>query len=187
MKQTQVNNSVDDQAVRWNFDLSRNKSLRTLETTANSMVDTDTAPSFLSTVLSTIASPLPLDVVIVYEDSDVDRMVYYWSKPFFVKYLHPVERAANVQHHQRRFKMFREMYMARKFRLVLCVDGVDCVTELEDATRVLESIVKVEKAKGGLDYFPYEPLIVAEIRSPRTRRNDYPVAWGVRGIPNSAL
>lgn len=72
----------------WHFGLSQNKSLQTLEITAESMVAVDAAPSFLSTALSTITSPLPPDIVIIYQDIDVDRMVYYWSKPIVVKYTH---------------------------------------------------------------------------------------------------
>ena len=52
------------------------------------MVAVDAAPSFLSTALSTITSPLPPDIVIIYQDIDVDRMVCYWSKPIVVKYTH---------------------------------------------------------------------------------------------------
>ncbi|KAF9780999.1 hypothetical protein BJ322DRAFT_291114 [Thelephora terrestris] len=55
------------------FDLSRNKSLRTLETTAQSITRAGgSAPEFLKTVLSSVASPGMLDVVITYHDCDLD-------------------------------------------------------------------------------------------------------------------
>jgi len=167
--------TVDDQAVHWHFDLSQCKSLQTLETTAESMVAMGAAPNFLSTVLSTITSPLPLDLIIVYWETDVDRMIRNWSKPVVVKDSCAEIKAANVLHHQHRFRMFHEMYRVRGFQLVLCIDVVDCA--VEQSLQVLEGLVEVEKAKGGFDYLFCEPLIISEIRSPRTRFLDTPVGW----------
>ena len=178
----------DDQAVRWHFDLSQNKCLRTLETTAESMVAPDASPSFLSIVLSTVTSPLFLDVVVVYWEGNVDRMVYYWLKPVVVVHLLPEDIADNALYHRRRFEQFREMYRTREFRLVLRVDVLDCI--VEDVIRSLECVVETEKVKGGLDYFPCEPVIISEVQSPRTGLGNNHVGWpgsGRWGIRASAL
>ena len=162
---------VDDQAVRGDFDLSRNKSLRTIETTAISIATAgDAAPGFLKAVLSTITSPLPLDVVITYREFDVWGNLCYWTKPIHVKVLHPVILFSSAIARLERFKGFNEMYRVCEFRLVLCVDVHDRAEGY--ALRVLERVVETEKMNGGLDYLRYEPLIISEIRSPRTRLTD---------------
>jgi len=167
------------------FDLSRNKSLRTLETTAESMVCVGADPSFLRTVLSTITSPLPLDIVIVYQCHDVDYMLWWWEKPFpTVEFLGGTEETDAS--HRQRFKQLHEMYMAREFRPVLCADAIDCA--VEHVIQALESVVETEKVKGGLDYLLREPLIVSETRSPRTRlRDDYAGGTGRWRVHASAL
>jgi hypothetical protein len=150
------------------------------------MVAVDTAPNFLKTVLSTITSPLPLDVVIIYRETCIDRGVCNWLKPVRVEYVPAPMRAENALRHQQRFEAIREMYGVREFRLVLCADVLDCIAK--DAIRVLECIAKAEKAKGGLVYLPYEPLIVSGTRSPRTRLDDHRVGWTGRwAIVASAL
>ena len=174
-KQKQTNSRsqfiVDNQAVRSNFDLSRNKSLRTIETTAVSITAAGgAAPGFLKAVLSTITSPLPLDVVITYREFDVGGNLCYWAKPIHVQDLHPIIRGPNALNHPERFKVFSEMYRVREFRLVLCADVLNCAEEY--AMRVLEQIVKTEMMNGGLDYLRCEPLIISESRSPRTRLTD---------------
>ena len=62
------------------------------------------------------------------------------------------------------------MYEAREFRLVLCADVSDSMVKY--AAEMLERHVKAEKTKGELDYLLYEPLIIVERRSPRTRPSD---------------
>ena len=74
--------------------------------------------------------------------------------------------AETAIHHQQRFKAIREMHRARNFRLVFCANVAECVAE--DAVRTLGSVVKEEKAKGGLDYLSCDPLIISEVRSLRT-------------------
>ena len=62
------------------FNLSRNETLRTLETTAESVTAAgDAALGSLRTILSTVTSPMLLDLVIVYLDSDID--VNRYRKP----------------------------------------------------------------------------------------------------------
>jgi hypothetical protein len=177
--------TVDDQAVRQDFDLSQNRSLRTLETTAETMVCEDTSPNFLTTVLSTITSPLPLTIVIIYGERDVDLLLCTWAKPFRVESLRQETRTANVVNHQERFTAFSEMYKVREFQLVLCADVLERVVEC--AMGVLERIVEAEKANGGLGYFLSEPLIISERRSPRTRLRDDRVGRRRWSIDASAL
>ena len=63
---------VDNQVLFQHFDLSRNRSLRTLETTAKSVnAASGSASDFFRTVLSTTTSPAPLDVVVVYRETDL--------------------------------------------------------------------------------------------------------------------
>ena len=176
-KQKRMNSSpqfiANDQAVRLDFDLSRNKRLKTLETTAESITAAgDVASGFLKAVLSTIASPLPLDVVVTYRDNDIDYCIYYFpkGKPVRVKYAPQKERATVALRHPERFKVFSEMHRMREFRLVLCVDVLDCIAEY--AVGVLERIVEEERMNGRLDFLLCEPLIISEIRSPRTRFSD---------------
>jgi len=159
---------VNNKAVRWHFNLSGNKTLRTLETTAESMTAVDANPSFLRTVLSTITSPLPLDIIIVYQHHDFGYYLPWWD-PFHVVEF-PGETKATNALHRRRFKQLHKMYKVREFRPVLCADAVECT--MGHVVQELESMVKMEKAKGRLDYLLREPLIISEIRSPRTRFHD---------------
>ena len=169
--------TVNSQVSFQHFNLSRSKSLRTLETTVRSIICAgDAAPSSLRTVLSTVTSPMFLDVtVIVYHDDDLDRWAPdYYGPPrvgrtcFFVPL--PEEIAAYTLRHQQTFKVFREMHEASKFRLVLCADVSDPVVEY--TVEMLERFVKAERMEGGLDYLPCEPLIISEVRAPRTRPQD---------------
>jgi len=152
--------------MRWDFDLSRNSSLRTLETTEISInFAGDVASGFLKTVLSTITSPLPLDLIVNYGRCEV------WSyRPSLIRArsVSPSERSAEALVHQERFKMFSEMYMVREFRLVLCADVGNGAAV--DVMRALESIVEAERVNGRLDSLPCEPLIISEMRSRRTGR-----------------
>jgi len=167
----------DNRALLQHFNLSRNKSLRTLETTAESITRAqDNAFNFLRTILYTITSPAPLDVVIVYHDLDLGGLPGYCFRcePDPVCFLHGWHKgniidAPRYEHHSR---VFREIHKARQdFRLVLCADVFDCMVEY--GIQTLESIVDA----GGLDYLLYEPLIICERRTPRTRVGDYNAGW----------
>ena len=159
------------QAVHRHFNLSRNKSLQTLETTAASITAAgDTASGFLATVLSTVGSPLPLNVVIVYRELDLNLDVCHWEKPVRVVYVSAERRAASALQHPERFKVFGEMHRVRDFRLVLCADVLSYVVEY--AMGALERVVEAERKNGGLDYLRYKPLVISEVRSPRARLDD---------------
>ena len=155
------------QAVCRDIDLSRNKSLRTLETTAEAMTARDASPIFFRTILATITSPLPLDFVVVYGEYEVDCRVPTWLNTTHVWDPPAETESHNSLCHRQRFKVFREMYGVREFRLVLCADVLDCV--VDDAIETLEFVVEAEKARGGSDYLRCEPLVISERRSPRIR------------------
>ena len=136
------------QAVRWNFDLSRNSSLRTLETTANSITAAGEAASgFLNTVLSTVTSPLPLDLVINYDAFDVR---YHVPPSTHVRDISPSRHVAEALVHLELFKVFREIYVVREFRLMRCADEAPLGHAAEDTTRALECVVEVERMNGDL-------------------------------------
>ena len=129
--------------------------------TAGMMIAEDAIPGFCATILSMIPSPFFLDFVVVYGDSHFRRAATVPSNP--VTYHQSAKaKAENPQRHQQRFKLFREMYQVREFRLVLCA----CVAHpvMERSIRTLEEVVKAERKKGGLDYLRWDPLIVSEIQ-----------------------
>ena len=102
---------MNNEAVRRDFNLSRNVSLRTLETTATSIANAgDSASGFLKAVLSTITSPLPLNFVITYRYFDVDLYVSSWDRRFRVRGM-----AQNVLDHPRRFEVFSEIHKCEGF------------------------------------------------------------------------
>ena len=129
------------------FDLSRNKSLRTLEILASSFVDA--GPGFFTHVLSTITSPLFSEVVVVYRDYNIYGLPSPWVPSTPMPYC-------------MQFAVLRKMHKVRAFQLVLCADVWDCV--VADAVRALKQAVAEERVKelsGG--FFP-EPLVVSSSR-----------------------
>ena len=135
------------EAVRRAFDLSRNTSLRTLETTAISItIAGDVASGFLKTILSTVTSTLPLDLLINYGVAEV----CFHTPPY--SHVFQQDRAAEALVHRERFKVFSEMYAVREFHLVLRADVSDRMTQV--TTRALGWTVKE-----GLDHLPCKPVI----------------------------
>ena len=150
------------------FDLSRNKSLRTLETTAQSITCAgDAAAGFFKTVLSTIIPSLPLDVVITYRDRDFGVSAWEADGPSSLSF-----PSVPATRYSWQFKVFKEMYETRKFRLVLYADVFDWA--VERSRGVLEKTVEGEKASGRLDYLKCKPLIISEGRAPHSRPIDLP-------------
>ena len=182
--------TVNNYALLQHFNLSRNKSLRTLETTAESIdVAGDAAFNFFKTVLSSIAPSTSLDVVVIYKEFDLSRIPHCSWCDYGIVRCYPnwprpkVSEDLRFQHH---FRAFREMHSVRAFRLVLCVDVFDCM--VEDGLEKLGRAVKAEKVMGELDYLFEEPLIIFERRSLRTRFVDQSAGWSVtRAIHSSAL
>ena len=123
-------------------------------------------------MLSTITSPLPLDVIIDYDDVDVHRVQDLAAGPR--AFSHPLILedviTKNVLGHEQRFKQFQEMYRVREFRLVLCADVSHHTVGL--AVKTLKHLVRAEKEKGKLGYLSCEPLIITEKRTLPTHVND---------------
>ena len=165
---------MNNEAVRRDFNLSRNVSLQTLETTAASIANAgDSASGFLKAVLSIII-PLPLNFVITYGYFDVDPYVSSWDRRFSgEKRFRVREMAQNVLDHPRRFEVCSEMHRVRGFRLVLCADVLHCIAER--AIRTLECILEAERIRGGSDYLSFEPLVISRVGLPRVVM----MVWGV--------
>ena len=177
--------TADNGSARVHFDLSRNTSLRTLETTAESIAAAgDSASDFFKSVLPTIASPPPTDVVIVYHEGEFNFHIWCSERPITVEYA-PWLRSS-IAHHPRRFKVFREMCATREFRLVLCADVLDSVAKR--AMRTLKRLVDVEMENGRLDCLSCEPSITSEVRAPRARLRDDRIGYAKKWpIFSSAL
>jgi len=172
---------VDSHTLLQHFDLSRNMSLRTLETSARSINRAgDTASDFFIAILSSVTFPAPLDFVVIYREVDFGFFSYSWifeSEP--ASYFHsPMRMEERALFRQKQFGVFREMHGARDFRLVLCVDVFDSL--VKRAIKTLECLVEAEEAKGGLDHH-YKPLIISERRTIRTRPVDHCPAVGDPG------
>ena len=153
------------------FDLSRNKSLRSLEFPASDIdhVLNDGLPgttsSFLEHLLSTITSSASLEIRISYYDSDFRGVKSY--RP----YLRKMSRAGiaeEASRHRRLFQALRKARKVRDFRLVLyaIVWGLGG----EHHVRTLEQAVAEEKAKNGFDDSLPEPSVEYDPRRHRTGR-----------------
>ena len=136
------------------FDLSRNKALRTLEVTGRGIVcalfqagslEATTGP--LAHALSTIASSAFTEVTIFYRDYDFLGVV------------------------DQQFKVFRAMRKIRGFQLVLCADTWDGVGNY--TMGVLKRGVAVDEAKRGLGgNFP-EPLVIHSPRGSHPQKTEF--------------
>jgi hypothetical protein len=144
------------------FDLSRNKSLRTLEVTTGSLgrCASDHAEShFLAATLSTITSPAFSEVIVCYRRPDFNGLSFHsLDAPGPYREMTPVESAMEASRHHRLFEVFRKMHAVRDFRLALCVDIWDRVGEY--AVQVVKRAVAAEKAAGRLDHLPSEPTVI---------------------------
>ena len=130
------------------FDLSRNKLLRTLEVRALCLYET----GLLTHALSTITSPAFSEVTVIYQDSDFP--------PLFR--LSPAGTAKEAAAHPRRFKAFRAMHNIRNFQLVLCAHVRHDMGEY--SVRRLKHVIAAEKAKMRYDFIFPEPAV---FHSPR--------------------
>ena len=156
------------------FDLSRNKSLRTLEIRAWYPTGTH-LPKY---ALSTITSPAFSEVIVVYRESDFPGVEPLQPNSPIFRQLLPAERAEETLWHERQFKVFRTMRKIRGFQLVLCADVWDGVKEY--TIRRLRQAVAAEKAKRGFDNTFPEPLVGYSRRGSRrelTKRTTDPRPW----------
>lgn len=149
--------------MRSHFNLSKNTSLRALETTAKSIaVAGGIASTFLKSILSTIKSPLPLDVVIIHTEAEVGYPIRNETRGLvIVDDISAELRARFVRRHAERFKVFREMHSVREFRLVLRADVLNRAEK--HAVETLKRIVEEERLDGGLDFLRERPLIVSKV------------------------
>jgi len=135
------------------FDLSRNKSLRTLELTAAAIGtlsddSTCTALSRLKYALSTVTSAAFFEVRVYFTEYDFCG-VEHWpntDQPPF-REASQAERTEETALHHRRFESFREVHKVRSFQLVLC--AYVCAPVGEYSVRMLKEAVAEEKAKRG--------------------------------------
>ena len=145
-----ANNLAASSSLR-DFDLSRNKLLRTLEVRARYL--SGVGP--LSYALSTIASPVFSEVTVIYRDFDLTRFLF------------PEEEAEEILSHQQRFEVFRAMRNVQDFQLVLCACVWDYMGEY--SVRRLKQVLAEEKVKMGRDHISPEPLVVRGPWEPRSR------------------
>jgi len=166
--------AANNRVLLRDFNLSRNKSLQTLETIGESIgAAGGTASDFLMIVLSSVISPVPVDIVIIYQDIDFgvsSSHSPYNSIPIRFCYS-PQKGKRDSWRYQQHLEVSRKVHNAWGFRLVLCADVSDCI--VERAIKALERFVKAGKLKGGLSHSFYEPLIISERRLLRGRASDY--------------
>ena len=110
------------------FDLSRNKSLRAIETTMLSFeVSLNLGPPFarasiLRHALSTITSPVFAEVIVLFRNGDFPSMDYcLCGPPAICPLLEPYSTEV-VSNRRKLFEVLREMHEIRNFKPVLCAD-----------------------------------------------------------------
>lgn len=145
------------------FNLSQNKSLRTLQVRAcavNYVLENfppDTASRLLRHVLSTIQSPAFFQVEIIYLESDLSEAGAPHgcrSYPYKMSEAEFLEKA--LQHHKL-FDVFRKAHKVRGFRLVLCANVREPMKWC--SMQVLNQVVATEKAIRGFGGLSSEPLV----------------------------
>jgi hypothetical protein len=172
--------AVKQRRVHRRFDLSQHKFLRTLEITAKSIPRADAlyvgksellrVSDFLTTVISSVAPSVSLDLVVTYRDVGYDGAPCLW-KSRCRRHDCMSGLRMNEGIFEEQLEVIRKMHSVRSFRLVLCVDNLDCI--VDEGVRLMGEIVKAVKAKGGFDFLHCEPLMVCERRTLRTRAEDY--------------
>ena len=167
----------DSRGPLQHFNLSQNRSLRTLETTAESIAATWNASKVLTTVLSTVTSPALPDVVIVYRDSDLGCSSPGSAYPCSCRW---GEADVGLPRYKRQFGMFRETHKIRDFRLVLCADVIG-----HTADHAIRRLKRIVKANGGLGYLRQKQSVISERRTLRTRITDYSAGWSSK-FPSTA-
>ena len=159
------------------FDLSRNKILRTLEVTGPGGDATcalyqagslDTAIGPFAYALSTITSPAFTEITAFFRDYEFRGVAAPWIYSVLVYQLSPAGIAKEAAWFDWRFGVFQAMRKIRDFQLVLCVDAWDAVGEY--TVGALKQAVAAEKAKGTFDDTFPEPLVVYSPRGARPHR-----------------
>jgi len=146
------------------FDLSRNKSLRTIRVMASSIDHTlidgslDTTSMLLKHALSTSTSPAYLDIVVIYVECNLLGINPRGDPDQPLREMSEADREKEALWRNRRFKVLREVHKVRGFQLVLCAEVWDPVGGY--SVRMLEGVVADERAKGGFDDFRLEPFVI---------------------------
>ena len=152
---------VADDPTALDFDLSRHKSLRTLEVPVSTIVRKE--PGLLTRVLLTVTSPVFSEVIFVYRDYNFGCIN---SPPCMgraiIRGLLPDEAETEASTQRRYLEALREMHRVRDFQPVLCADVWERVRE--HAVWQLKWVVADEKVGMGADDF-FSKLLV--ISSPR--------------------
>ena len=153
------------------LDLSKNKTLRTLETTAESIANAEyKAPEFLKTALSSIAHREPLNVVVIYRDSDLGGWPFCPTcRPDPICFRHSIRPP--LDDFTRQLRVIREMHSAHGFLLGFCADVYGCMENR--GVQLLTSAVKKVEENGGFEYLEYGPKVTCEGRTVRTRPGDH--------------
>ena len=158
------------------FDLSRNRILRTLEVAGPGIVSRalyqggllDTATGPFAYALSTITSPAFTEITAFFRDYEFSGVGAPWIHSVLVYQLYPAEISKEASWFDWRFRVFQAMRKIRDFQLVLCVDAWDAVGEY--AVGALKRAVAAEKAKRRFDDTYVEPLVVYSPRGPRPQK-----------------
>ena len=154
---------VADDPTAWDFDLSRHKSLRTLEVPVSIIVREE--PGLLTRVLLTIASPVFSEVVFIYRDYNfghINSPSCMGMGTGIIRGLLPDAAETEASTQRGHLEALREMHRVRDFQLVLCADVWERVREY--AVLHLKRVVADEKVGMGADDF-FSKLLV--IPSPR--------------------
>jgi len=127
-----------------NLDLSKSRSLRSLEIPAKSVSVYSFVLLTLKVILLTIRSPVFSEVVIVLEGGSIDETCLSQRTLFrFVQGMHDV----------------------KPFRLVFCLEIWE--GDRDETAELLRRYIDAEAAKGGLDFLPSPPTIVFNTRATR--------------------
>jgi hypothetical protein len=143
------------------FDLSSNKSLRSLKIPVNSVKGLirkgllDTASRLYKYALSTIKSPAFSRVIALYREGDFHPLRFSALPPR--RELTKDEKAEEASWYHKRFELLLEVHKVRYFTLELHADVWE--RNLECAVRMLEEAVAAEKERGGFDNLFRGPFV----------------------------
>jgi len=151
MTQVLANNLAASSYLQ-DFDLSRNRSLHTLEFPASTIDGSSGTTSVLKHVLSTVSPSTCLKICLFHGD------YHFHGEKSWYSQLSNAERKREASEHHLRFEVLHEMHKVRGFRLELCASAWGYFGE--EPVRMLEEAIAEERAKGGFDEFPCKSLVV---------------------------
>lgn len=154
-KGTQKQTEVKGSTGTVNFNLSKNKSLRTLETAVGSITCATDAVNFFKSLLST--TKMPLDVVVIYKEA---QFGYQWNQQRGGPLRFSIEHFII-----RQLRVLREACSGRNIQLIICVDVKEWIEER--AVKIMERILEAEMGDQSSDYFKGEVSIICDKRTIR--------------------